>query len=66
MELHGFALASTISSFVAAIYGAFLIRPYIKQYFSSQDISDIKYREDILKFALKNLKISIPAFLRSL
>ncbi len=63
MELYGFALASIISSFVAAILGAFLIRPYIKQYFLPQDISDIKYREDILKFALKNLKISIPAFL---
>jgi putative MATE family efflux protein len=62
MELYGFALASTISSFVAAVHGAFLIRPYIKEYFSPQDISDIKYREDMLKFALKNLKISIPAF----
>jgi len=61
MELYGFAVASSLSSFFALIHGIALIREDIKNHFSIDDIRSEKYRMSMLSFAKTNLKISLPA-----
>ncbi len=61
MELYGFALASSLSSIVATIYGGAYIKKYIQEHFSLSEMMGESYRKDMIRFALKNIVISLPA-----
>jgi len=61
LELYGFAIASSISSFVAMFLGLIYVKDYISSHFSQEDIKQESYIRSLIFFFFKNLKISIPA-----
>gem|GEM_PF-833308 len=61
MELYGFSLASSLSSFFALFHAFLIIKPYLKEHFSVSEIKSENYRTDMFNFSLKNLKLSLPA-----
>ncbi|MCS7213158.1 MAG: MATE family efflux transporter [Candidatus Calescibacterium sp.] len=61
LELYGFALASSISGFVAMFLGLVYVKDYIFQNFSVDDIKQESYLKILTSFLFKNLKVSIPA-----
>lgn len=61
LELYGFAIASSISSFVAMLLGLIYVKDYIIDNFSHKDIKHESYVRKLIYFFFKNLKISLPA-----
>ncbi len=65
MELYGFALASSLSSIFAAVYGGLLLKKYLQENFTIDEIGRPEYMEKIADFSLKNFKVAFPAFIAS-